>query len=94
MSRFRVTNGLFLLVALAAVGLLLVWVPPHLVEQYERVKQYGPTWTYVYFGVVGLGAAILLGIVGSGGWQLWRATRRKTLSRRQQAKNPSELSSD
>ena len=94
MPRFRLTNGLFLIVALAAVGLLLVWIPPRLVAQYEQVKQYGPTWTYVYFAVVGLGSAILLGITGTIAWQLWRATRNKAISRQRQAKNPSQLSAE
>jgi small GTP-binding protein len=92
MPRVRVSTGLFLIVALAAVGLLLVTVPPWLVGQYEQVKAWGPTATYVYFGIVGVGAAILLGITGTVSWRLWRATRNKALGRERQAKNPSQLS--
>jgi len=94
MPRVRTTTGIFLIVALAAVGLLLVWIPPQLVAQYEQVKQYGPTWTYLYFGIVGVGSAILLGITGTVAWQLWRATRNKVASRQRQAKNPSQLTAD
>lgn len=94
MPQFRLTSGLFLIVALAAVGLALVWIPPQLVAQYEQVKQYGPTWTAIYFVFVGTGAAILLGIIGTVSWQLWRATVNKARSRQRQAKNPSELSAD
>ena len=92
MPRFRVTSGLLLIVALAAAGLLLVWIPPWLVGQYERVKEWGPAATYLYFGVVGLGGAILLGVTITVVWQLWRATRDKARSRQRQAKNPSQLS--
>ena len=44
MSRLRTSNGLFLIVALAAVGFLLVYVPPKVLEQYERIKVLGPPW--------------------------------------------------
>ncbi len=94
MPHFRTTTGIFLIVALAAVGIMLVWIPPQLVAQYEQVKQYGTTATYVYFAIVGAGAAILLGITGTVSWQLWRTTRNKAASRRRQAKNPSELTAD
>ena len=94
MPQFRTTSGIFLIVALAAVGILLVWIPPQLVAQYEHVKQLGPTWTYVYFAFVGTGATILLGISGTVAWQLWRTTRNKAATRLRQAKNPSELTAD
>lgn len=88
----RLSSGLFFIIALAAVGVLLVWVPPFLLDQYERVKTLGPTWTYVYFGIVGLGGAILLGLTGTLGWKLWSATTKKQQDRARTAKNPSELS--
>lgn len=94
MPQIRLTSGLLLIVVLAAVGLVLVWLPPALVAQYEQVKQYGPITTYVYFAFVGAGAAILIGITATVVWQLWRATTRKAASRERQAKNPSELSAD
>jgi GTPase len=94
MPRFGPSSGVFLIVALAAIGLLFVWIPPQLVAQYEQVKQLGPIATYVYFGIVGTGAAILLGIAGTVTWRLWRSTRNKAASRQRQAKNPSELTAD
>jgi hypothetical protein len=94
MPQFRTTTGIFLIVALAAVGLMLVWIPPWLLAQYEHIKRLGPTATYAYFAVVGAGSAILLGITGVVGWQLWRTTVNKAASRRRQAKNPSDLSAD
>jgi uncharacterized protein (DUF697 family)/GTP-binding protein EngB required for normal cell division len=81
-----------LIVALAAVGILLVFVPPQLLAQYDRVKALGPPWTYLYFALVGTGAAILSGLAIAIGWKLWRATCRKQQARERQAKNPSELS--
>src|SRR5690349_15488702 len=92
MQQLRTANGIFLIVSLAAVGFLLVWLPPQIVEQYDRVKALGPGWTYAYFGLVGIGAALLL-FAGCGAiWTLWSGTRRKRLARERTAKNPSQLS--
>ncbi|MEX2177005.1 MAG: DUF697 domain-containing protein, partial [Pirellulaceae bacterium] len=92
MARIRPSNGIFLIVALAAVGFLLVYIPPKVIEQYDRVKQLGPISTWLYFGLVGTGAALLLFAAGAVVWRLWRATRQKRLARERQAKNPSQLS--
>jgi len=88
----RTVNGLFLLVALAGLGLLMVWLPAQAVQQYQAVKELGPVWVYLYFTVVGLGALLFLGTTGSVVWTLWANTRRKKQRRQQRAKNPSELS--
>lgn len=93
MQPSRFTNGVFLLIALAALGVVLIWIPPQIVAQYEQVKNWEPAWIYGYFGIVGAGAAILLGIVGYFFYNLWSATRKKNEQRERQAKNPSELSS-
>ena len=87
------TSGLFLLIALAALGVVLVWIPPQIVAQYEQVKNWDKPWVYGYFGIIGTGAAILLGVVGYFFYSLWSATRKKKEQRERQAKNPSELSS-
>ena len=79
---------------LACSGAALVFVPKWLLEQYEVVEQLGPVWTYVYFGVVGTGGALLIGvtvwIVGS---IIWR-TRRKKKRQERRDKVPSELTRD
>jgi len=92
MNLSRSVNGLFLIVALAGLGLLMVWLPSQVVQQYHAVKELGLVWVNVYFAVVGLGAAIFLGTTASVVWTLWSRTRRKQQRRQQRAKNPSELS--
>lgn len=94
MPRLRTTNGLLIVVLLAAVGFLLVYVPPTLVAQYERVKGLGSPYTYFYWGLVGTGAAILVLLAVGMVAKLWRATRAKALRHSRGAKNPSQLSDD
>src|SRR5215471_17635339 len=60
MSRPDRTSGIFLIVAAAAVGILLVFVPPKVLDQYEKIKQLGPPWIYFYLALVGTGLAILV----------------------------------
>lgn len=86
------TNGLFLLIALAALGVVLIWIPPQIVAQYEQVKNWDKPWIYGYFAIIGSGAAILLGVIGYFFYILWSATRKKKEQRERTAKNPSELS--
>jgi small GTP-binding protein len=84
-------NRLLLLVVLAFLGFLLVYVPPQLIAQYQAVSELGRTWVYVYFTVVGVGAALLLGCTLWIVWQLWGSTRRKRDRRERHSKNPSQL---
>jgi uncharacterized protein len=92
MQLSRPLNGFFLLVTLAALGLLLAWLPMQVVEQYHAVKEFGPFWIWVYFITVGLGAGLFLGTTGYVLWLLWYRGRKKQERRRQRDKNPSELS--
>ena len=58
MPASRWSERVLLLLALAAVGVLLVWVPPQLVEQYEKVRGWGnPIYGYLYLALVGTGAS-------------------------------------
>jgi uncharacterized protein (DUF697 family)/GTP-binding protein EngB required for normal cell division len=94
MKTARATSGLLLLLMLTALGVLLVYMPGWLVEQYRLVREAGSTWVIVYFTVVGLGALILLTltiwIVG----RLWLTTRAKRERQQRRARNPSELTAD
>lgn len=94
MTRFRSSNGVLIVVLLAAIGVLLVYVPPTVLEQYERVKPLGAPYTYFYWGMVGSGAAILTLLGGTIVYRLWRATRNKLLHRQRGAKNPSQLTDE
>lgn len=85
-------NSLFGIVLLAAVGLVLVWLPGKIASQYAAIKDLGFWWVTAYFTVVGLGAAILLFLLGSTGWTLWRREIVKRRRQKQGAASPSELS--
>jgi uncharacterized protein (DUF697 family)/GTP-binding protein EngB required for normal cell division len=90
----RVSNGWFIVVLLAALGGLLVYVPPQVLAQYDRVKGLGAPYTYIYWGIVGTGATILLVLAIGILIKLWRATRAKAARHSRASKNPSELTAD
>ena len=94
MPRPRITNGLLVIVLLAGVGFLLVYVPPSVVAQYDRVSRSGPPYTYLYWGLVGTGAVILGLLAGGIVLKLWQATRAKSRRLIRGAKGPSQLSDD
>jgi uncharacterized protein (DUF697 family)/GTPase SAR1 family protein len=91
MNAKRTFHGLLLLMMLAFGGFLLVYIPPQLVAQYRAVAELGQVWVYIYFGVVGTGAAILLGCSVWIVWKLWRSGRRKRQKREQHSKSPRQL---
>jgi GTPase SAR1 family protein len=88
------TDKLLLVVALAVVGALLVYLPPKLLDQYDKIKDLGPPYTYVYFALVGSGLAILLGLCGYAVWRVWNNTRAKRQKTERRIKNPSQLSAN
>lgn len=93
MSLKRTTNGVLLLIVLAACGAALVFVPKWIVDQIETVSAIGPTWlVYVYAGVVGIGGILLLGCTITILWKLWRRTVQKRSRQEKRSRNPSELS--
>lgn len=92
MLRIGTSHGIFLIFALAALGFLLVYIPPKLLEQYDRIKGLGPWWVTGYFVLVGSGAALLLTLAGMVVWKLWRSARDKALRRGRGAKDPGQLS--
>jgi GTPase SAR1 family protein len=86
------TDKVMLVIALAIVGALLVFLPPKILDQYDRISKYGPPWTYLYFGLVGTGAAIFVTLAGMAAWKVWSNTREKRLKHERREKNPSQLS--
>ncbi|MAR13250.1 MAG: hypothetical protein CL681_25185 [Blastopirellula sp.] len=90
----RTASRLLMLLVVAVCGYLLFSVPPKILEQYEVVKEMGSVWVYLYFGTVGLGAAILLGTVGWILWKLFASTRRKKRRQAERSRNPSEMTRD
>src|SRR6478735_4905507 len=94
MPRLRSSNGILIVILLAALGVLLVYVPNKVIELYDRVKGLGTPYIYFYWGLVGTGAAILVLLGGTVLYKLWKATRDKTRRRDRTSKNPSELSLD
>lgn len=92
MPRLRPSNRILVVVLLAALGVLLVYVPNKVIELYDRVKGLGTPYIYFYWGLVGTGAAILALLGGKVAFELWRATRDKARLRERGSKSPSELS--
>lgn len=88
----RSFSGIFLLIAAAALGALLIYLPNAIVAMYERANLLGEFWGKVYLVAV-IGGAILL--FGSLFWTIWKLWLRSILKRRrkkQRNRNPSELS--
>lgn len=87
-------NRYVIVVLLAALGALLIYVPGKVIELYDRVKDLGSPYIYIYWTMVGSGAAILVLLGGGIAVTLWRATRDKAIRAEWAAKNPSQLSAD
>lgn len=93
MTENRTILGLGIILALAGLGALLVYVPPLVVDQYKNVQELGGTTAvYIYFGVVGTGAAILLGLTGWMLWSLVASSLRKRKRREARSRLPSAMS--
>lgn len=90
----RTWTGLFLFLAVAMFGLVLIYVPSFILEQADRVQQFGTFWTIVYFSVIGIGAAIFLGALGRLIYVLYGRKIKKDERRTVRDKSPSELSRD
>lgn len=89
----KLGNQLLLLLTLAFLGFLMVYIPPWIVQQYERVQQMGDFAAYAYLTVVGGGAILLGGITLTVLITLVRRTWKKRQARARKRRNPSELSS-
>ncbi len=85
-------TGIALVLSAAAFGLLLIYVPSFVVDQADKVQQFGTFWTVVYFSVVSVGTLLFLGATGRLIYSLYgrQKSKEKRLERRD--KSPSELS--
>jgi len=92
MVRQKAISGMMFVVVLALLGAALIYVPPQLVSQYEKISTWGRGWVIAYFGIVGSGGLLLFGSSGYVVWKIWIATRRKAQRRELRAKDPRELS--
>jgi small GTP-binding protein len=93
MPNSRHTTGLLAVVSLAVIGYLLVTLPPKVLEQYETAAKLGPRSGYLYLGVVGIGALVLVGLAVGMVVRVWRNTRQKSAVAERRQLNPSEMSS-
>ena len=85
-------TGVFLLIAMAVVGLGLIWLPGWVIDNSQAAAGVGKIWGVLYLIVVGIGTLLIL---GSAGWTLWKLfgasiAKKHRLARR--SKNPSKLS--
>lgn len=91
MNPSRTWTGIALVTYAAFLGLLLVFVPPMIVENYEAVSKAGGPWVYLYFGAVTAGAAILLVVSALTMFKLWSRSHRKALRKHERNQSPSQL---
>jgi len=87
----RTAAGLLLVVAAAAVGYLLVTLPPTLLDGYARARSLGVLGGTLYLVTVGLGLLLLVSLCGYCAVRLWRNTRRKVAARDRRSRDPSTL---
>lgn len=92
MKTNRTTTGLLLIVVLAGLGAMLLFIPPKIAAIFGSLPENAPPWVvYLYAGLVGTGAVLLLGTTVTILWRLWSRTKRKQARHARRVKNPSEL---
>jgi hypothetical protein len=87
----RPLSGVFLLLALAALGYLLLWAPPQILTHYRQVAEVSPTWARAYLVALVAFAVALVALGGSLVWRLAQSSRRKRKRRETQARLPSQM---
>lgn len=81
-----------LVVAAGLFGLLLIYVAGVIVDQADKVQQFGTVWTIVYFSIVGLGALLFIGATARIVYTLYGRQKSKEQRLERRDKSPSELS--
>ena len=85
-------SGVILLIIAALFGVLLIWLPGWIIDNYQVAKSLGSFWGILYLVAVGVGGLLLLGSTGWTAWKLFGASLAKKKMRERRNKNPSELS--
>ncbi|MFO0898852.1 MAG: DUF697 domain-containing protein [Pirellulales bacterium] len=88
----RPLSGLFLLVAVATVGYLLLWAPPQILAQYKQVAELSPAWGRAYLIALAVFGVVIFALGGSLLWRLARRTRAKRVRKEIAARLPSQMS--
>ncbi|MFN9881193.1 MAG: YcjF family protein [Planctomycetota bacterium] len=85
--------GILLLIAAAALGVALIYLPGWILDRYARISEWSPAAGKIYLATVAVGALLLLGSMLYGWWKLWGASLAKKIRRERRNRNPSELTS-
>ena len=86
------SRSFLVIAAVAAVGYVLVTVPPRVVSAYNDAHAISPWVGNLYLAIVALGGLLLTGLCLWGAWRLWGNTLWKARIASRREKNPSELS--
>src|ERR1044072_7873336 len=92
MQQSRTTTGLFLVVALAVIGYVLLTMPHAIVDGWAKANQISPVVGYIYVVVVAIGGLLLGGLALSILWHVWKNTRQKSADRERRGMSPSQMS--
>jgi small GTP-binding protein len=85
-------NGLFFVIALAVLGVAVLWVPPAIFSGYNEIAKSSPLLAKIYLGVV---LVLGTGLAGYAGWiayRLYANSRARDANRRRSALKPSQMS--
>ncbi|MFN9364091.1 MAG: hypothetical protein ACK6CE_04715, partial [Planctomycetota bacterium] len=85
--------GILLLIAAAALGVALIYLPGWILDRYARISEWSPAAGKIYLATVAVGALLLLGSMLYGWWKLWGASLAKKIRLERRNRNPSELTS-
>ena len=84
--------GFFFIVAMAALGAAVIYLPGWVFDRYARISEWSPFWGKFYLGVVIFGSLLIVGSILVTIWRLWGSSIAKRIRRERRNRNPSELS--